>query len=558
MWSPPPAHAGGVEFPAAGTQSLGRGGANHARPGDPMALLYNPANLAASSGIQLSLQTHLAFYHSCFRRDGTYTTHGNAQNNDWGDGSPGQTELVDGIQQQSESAFNEFGDFPDGRFPEVCNSGPPGVVPELILTWRAHRMVGIGVGFVAPAAVGHTIWGGKQRVGDRRYAGVVDGLPAPTRYNLIEQQLLIAFPTIGIGIAPHPRIRFGAAFGSGFGIFHFESALRAVRGEEFAGDVFSELDATDPFIPRVTASVHAVPHDNLDVFATFTWTQDIEAEGETQLQSGYYRTAIIEELEIPNTTLIAPQPWSLAFGFRYADRIAPRPEDPNTVSQLTGRIEDPMANERWDIEFNVVYERNSEVTEFRALLPNNPARDDGFWIIAPDVGIPATLPNDVLLDHQWKDSWSFRLGGDWNIMPGLAAVRFGLSYETKGVKDGFEQLDFAPFNRIGGHVGLTLRVGRFDISLAYAYIHQFEINRRQGSIQQINADHRLAELACEEDPSCAGLSDEERRRHVAGEANPAVTGTGTVSNFGEGTVINAGRYRSRFNVLSLGLTYHFQ
>lgn len=529
-----------------------------------MALLYNPANLAASSGIQLSLQTHIAFYHSCFRRAGTYTSHAEPQADDYGDGTPGQTELVDGLQQENPSAFNNgFPDpYPNGAFPEVCNSGPPGIVPELILTWRAHRMVGIGVGFVAPAAVGHTIWGGNQTVGDRRYRGVVDGLPAPTRYSLVEEQLIIAFPTIGVGFAPHPRIRFGAAFGSGFGIFHFENALRAVRGEDFGNDVYSELDATDPFIPRVTASVHAVPHDNIDVFATFTWTQDIQAEGEVNLKSGYYRTDILEELVIPSASLTAPQPWSLAFGARYADRIAPRPEDPNVVSRLTNRVEDPMANERWDIELNVVYERNSEVTDFRALLGNNPDRMDGFWIIQADTGIPATLPSDVLLEHEWKDSWSFRLGGDWNIMPGLAALRIGLSYETKGVKDGFEQLDFAPFNRIGGHVGLTLRIGRFDISLAYAYIHQLEINRRQGRVQQTVADHRLAELNCQEDPTCSGptseLTEEERRRHIAGESDPRVTGTGTSANFGEGTVVNAGRFRSRFNVLSIGLTYHFQ
>ena len=29
-------------------------------------------------------------------------------------------------------------------------------------------------------------------------------------------------------------------------------------------------------------------------------------------------------------------------------------------------------------------------------------------------------------------------------------------------------------------------------------------------------------------------------------------------NFGQGTVINAGRFRSSLNMVSLGLTYHFQ
>ncbi len=146
-FAPPVASAGGLEFPAPGTVSLGRGGASFARPGDPMALLYNPANLAGMQGIQLSLQTHLAFYDACFQREGTYQEYS---------GEPGMADRNNGnrIRRVDEdptfieaSAFNAAGAYPDAQLPEVCNSGPPGIVPELILTWRAHRKIGIGIGF---------------------------------------------------------------------------------------------------------------------------------------------------------------------------------------------------------------------------------------------------------------------------------------------------------------------------------------------------------------------------------------------------------------------------
>ena len=50
---PETALAGGFEVPAAGAHSLGRGGAWSARADDPMALLYNPANLTELRGVQL-------------------------------------------------------------------------------------------------------------------------------------------------------------------------------------------------------------------------------------------------------------------------------------------------------------------------------------------------------------------------------------------------------------------------------------------------------------------------------------------------------------------------
>ena len=84
------AHAGGTEFPAAGTRALSRGGAFAARADGPMTLAYNPANLAGISGIQLSLQTNVAFYDACMDRNGTYTQYGEPAHHD----EVSETELI--------------------------------------------------------------------------------------------------------------------------------------------------------------------------------------------------------------------------------------------------------------------------------------------------------------------------------------------------------------------------------------------------------------------------------------------------------------------------------
>lgn len=516
------AMAGGVEFPAAGTSALGRGGAAHARPGDPMSLLYNPAALASLSGIQISLQTHLAFFSSCMQRDGTYAM-----------------QLADG----GDNAFvDDEMDLSGTRFPEVCNSGAPGVIPEFVLSWRVHEKVGLALGFLAPAGVGSQRYGESTTLDNgRTYVGTQDGLPAPTRYMLIESSVLLAFPTIGLGVAAHPRVHFGLAFGSGFGILDLQTMTRATQGDNFRGDVLTDISASDTFVPRLTASIHAIPHDNLDVSLTFTWTDDVRATGETFLQSGYYQDEVHASLTIPNTTFVVPQPWTLALGLRYGHRLAPRSRATN-LSQLSGQVEDEMSNERWDIELDVVYERNSAIDELRTEFGPCSAPNCGEQFQNADMtrwGLPVpalgnanvSLPEVARIPHRFKDQLSIRLGGDYNIIPGYISARAGLSYETKGVESGFEQIDFQPFQRFGLHVGATMRFGNFDLSLAYAHLFQSSATNTDGQIRQTNAAQQLNEI---------------------GPPSPLL------ESFAGQQVVNNGTIRSHFNVFSLGLTYHIR
>jgi len=235
-------------------------------------------------------------------------------------------------------------------------------------------------------------------------------------------------------------------------------------------------------------------------------------------------------------------------GVRYSDRISPINDDPN-LSRLSGRTEDSMSNERWDIELNVMYHHNSGVETFDTTLPNcisdgsetsngQPrCSADENWVLAIEQFAIAELPATIPLRHNWSDQLSIRLGGDYNIVPGFVTVRAGLSYETQGVEAGFEQLDFLPFQRFGTHLGGTVRLGNFDISLSYAHIFQFEVkvDTAGAQVRQTDARYRLAEIACEANPAC----DE-------------------VVGVDPGTVQNIGTFTSGYDFLSLGLTYHFR
>lgn len=514
---PTPAQAGGYEYTAAGTRSLGRGGAFFSRADDPMALLYNPANLAVMPGTQLSLQVNQAFYSACYQRnfvdsgEGTdYVRTAGDRNFTVFDANPGP----DSFPGQSWSST---------PLAEVCQENLLGLSPQLGLTIRVHEKVGIGVGVVAPASMG------AARFGDSDGSTVVNGtrVPSPARYNLIQENLLVAFPTVGIGVQVTDFLRIGAAFQWGIGSISSRNMVRPNVGEDPANDVMVDTTASDFFVPGFVVSAQISPIANLDVMLGFRWIDSIRGSGSLDLTHGFYGigvegvpvpSTISSERTVDNVNLTTGQPWTLSLGVRYADVIAS--SDDETGSE--GAIQDSMQNERWDVEFDMVYEASSQVGAFVLSSPDGslPFRSvDQNGAIA---GGEISLPNVITIPHNWRDQFGFRLGGDYNIIPGQLAARAGASFETSGVEPAFAHLDFIPGMRLGLHVGATLRVGVFDLSLAYAHIFQWDI---------------------------------EVPRDVA--ATPQVDATQDRPGL-DGRVINAGTYSVGFDVLSLGVNWHIE
>jgi len=66
------ASAGGLEFPANGTEALGRGGAFTAKADDGTAFEYNVAGFARQRGTRLMLDLNLVFSTLEFQRAGVY------------------------------------------------------------------------------------------------------------------------------------------------------------------------------------------------------------------------------------------------------------------------------------------------------------------------------------------------------------------------------------------------------------------------------------------------------------------------------------------------------
>ena len=523
---PESASAGGFEFAAAGTRQLGRAGAWAARADDPMALAYNPAMLADLPDSQVLLNVHLAFWDACVQRTGTY-----------GDGFAGTGES--NIFDRTDSADAWLAD----PFHRVCNSGYPQPIPWVLGSVRLTPELGLGFGIIAPSGIGNSRWGNHGAGRD----GTIDtstGLyPSPVRYGLAEADILLFHPSVGVGWRPADWIRIGFTAQWGVAIVKFvnftNTGVMSAVGDPF-GDIRTELNVTDWFVPAGILSVHLQPHPNFDIMVSGRMSDAIggatEASGTLDLTTSYFSNDPAWEStpnRIENVTLRAGQPWQFQLALRYADRIRPRPWERGFEAAVRNVVDDPMYSENFDIELDIVYELNSQVGDFVVGMPA------GSSVVAggSNVPVPAPLP----IPHGWGDVLGIRLGGDWNIVPGAVAARAGFHTEIPINQSRYQIQDFISGYRFGLHLGATFRIERFDISIAYAHIFQLDTVVSDGNFRGISSTSS--------EGMCPGAGP-----YDAG--NP-VTSSGCYPQ-GYGAVVNNGTYTAEYNVLSVGATYHFE
>ncbi len=447
----PSALAEGYEFAALGTKPLGRAGAVHVAIDDPLAILYNPANLSvlgrrnrerAQGPFSAQLDVNLAFFDACYQRR-------SVPNNNYGDVTVGG----------ETSVFGDSADYASQPWPTACNEGPPNPNPTALLAWQPEgSTLGFAFGLLVPSAVGINKWADDEK--DTITVGGRD-LPPGHRFMVLSQEVLFIQPSLGVGI-DLDVLRLGATFQWGIALVKFNShtAIAAVRGENPDNSVGTVLDVSDLFVPGVILSATAEPVDNLELMLGFHWQDAVRAGGTIDFTTGVYGRGNLDagtEGQIPSTNRVngvgftAPQPWYLTFGVRYAH------EEGKT--------------ELWDIELDIRYAHSSSLDQFEITIPAGEMIDvqqvnsDGTL-----AATPTSVPARVTIPHRWRDQLGLRLGGDVRVLPELLSARAGVSFETNGTRPAYAQLDFWPTQRLGLHAGLTLEVGQFDLSLSYAHL----------------------------------------------------------------------------------------
>jgi long-subunit fatty acid transport protein len=572
----PHALAGGIEYTGQGSQSLARGGAVTARAEDPMVLAHNPAGLVELRGSQFLFNINVALMDACVDPAGFYGwgVYEGGKPTQFKDPKTGKVEKIalGDIDTSGSTPKAVETDYYSDPYDTVCLDQTVVPVPQIAWTRRISEDWGIGFGIIFPAVQPSGRWGGRN--------GVIRGAsgelrPAATRYMLLNSSNLGIFPTLGVGYRISEMLRVGLAVEWGVIAANNFSMANLDGGTRPNLDILAHLKAQDWFVPAFTLSVHVVPIDAVDLVAAFRFQDDIDAAGDLDLTTGVFDPSLKPNAntDLIMTSLKQAMPWKLRGGIRYAERLAPRPSG-------TGRdeadpaspdvIHDPLQDERWDAELDVEYQFNSR-NQLQTLKYEKDQSIDNPTGGSTVIPYPASFNPITIVEKHWKDQISIRLGGTFNVVPGLFGVSAGAHYENRGVDPDFMQIDFWPLARVGLHTGVIVRAGEsIDFVLAYAHIFQETLvvaPPAHKTRQDVDAERsEPGNFSTHIDKTVGVPVARDGTGQEVLEENPQGTPDGTaslnqqVNRTGPGSppyIINAGRYRSNFDVISVGANVHF-
>jgi long-chain fatty acid transport protein len=461
------AHASNpLEYPDNGSASFSRGGAWLAVGNEPIATHYNPAALATQSS-GFSLEQQLNFPHTCFDR--------RAQSN-----------AVTGPSSSRSSIF---------FYRPVCNERGsfPNTIPSFSVVWRVSDRVGIGFAIVPPATYGTSA---------NQFPALARGfntksneqvlLPAPYRYQELEQQTTILFPTIGVGYALTRHFRVGVAFVSGVGIVNTSTVGVAnlgqsdALGDHMADDSLSSLRTEDLFVPGAIVSLHFSPLPQLDLSVWGRWMDSIrsshgvldvtqqpfdgngklnppcagapDSNGATSYGSCSGNQSVPNHLEGALTRFEYPIPPELRWGVRFH-----QPRTHSTATWEDGRIaRDPLHDDTFDVEVDQSLTLNSLASTIVVRFRESEGKGT---ILTNPTSVP--VPPNADRPTGYKDSLGIRVGGQWNIVRDLLGLRAGGWLETRSQDPTLLTIAPVGATRFGFGGGLVVRYHFLDVSVGY-------------------------------------------------------------------------------------------
>ncbi|HEX8791650.1 MAG TPA: outer membrane protein transport protein [Polyangiaceae bacterium] len=430
----PSARAGGFEIPDNGTEALGRGGAFVAKADDPTAIQYNPAGLAQQRGTRVLLDGHFVLSSYSFQRSGVYPDNPSDPKTPWGR-SP---------------------------FPKVQDTGGPFFAPFLAVTSDFNLdWLTAAVGVFGPSGVG-----------SRTYPLGVEGAPSPSRYDVVQENSLIALPTAAVGVKVFDWLDLGAAVHFVYGSFSLTStsfvdiASAACPNVEYQPcDSVSRLDVKGTgWAGTFGALIHASP--TLTLGASVRTPIAIDATGTATALS----TPLGQPTPPPgNATFHTELPLYARAGARLA-------------------FLDDHGFEAGDVELDGTYEAW------------NAAQGNGPSIHIDHLGPSGPTFDDINVDvvHGYNDTYSIRGGGAYNTKLdfGVLSLRAGAYYDRSATANnpGYTRMDFDTLDKIAGTVGIGLRWHGLQFNLAYAQIFEPDrtVYQGEGQLRPIDgAQHGL-------------------------------------------------------------------
>jgi hypothetical protein len=187
------------------------------------------------------------------------------------------------------------------------------------------------------------------------------------------------------------------------------------------------------------------------------------------------------------------------------------------------------------------------------------------------IRFPSEQDSDgIFVERHWRDQWSLRLGGSYNILPGTVSLHTGTHYETRGIDLAFMTPEAWPLQRFGLHSGVTFRWRSLDFTVAFGRIFQETVTvgspphgpayeagvSEDGYVDGVRVIDKRVGFRVHADDVIEPVEDPSE------PADPDAVAaweqqTATVDAQFPRYVLNSGKYTSSLNLLAFGITAHF-
>lgn len=418
------AFAGGFEVPDNGAQSVGRGNAFTAKADDLTALAHNPGALIKSKG------ANILYSHNVVHAPQTFT------------------------RQATRMPSKPLPKLPDGTTADplatVSNQTPWFALGGMLVGSYDFGLENwtFAAGVYGPSSAGHQEWdvnGGQRWLLTKLDAimvfyslaaayGVADKFGIGVTAQIVHQPStslsLVVDGDNGSQLAPYYK---GAEIESTLKL-SAPPTISAIVGGWWRPTPTIELGASGRVIPV-----------KLNGTGDFTIATTPTGAKFTDAQLKVLGSSAALQLVLPPTAHL---------GIRYRGLA-------KAVELAAGATPDSKpAPERWDIELDFAYEGWSMLSDFNVNLEG-------------EIQLFAKAnAQDVVVPKRWKDTYSLRLGGSYNLADAPIGFMAGSFVESGAVPQNYQNLDFPSYNRLGLNAGVKGKLGPVDLTLAYSHVFQ--------------------------------------------------------------------------------------
>jgi long-subunit fatty acid transport protein len=484
------ARAGGFEIPDNGTRAAGRGGAYAAAVAEPSAIYYNPAALSRIDGFAATLDANLWIYDKRFQRD------------------PLTIERLAG--EETTYPFSET---------ESTSSFFP--APMLFLSYDfGLDDWGFGLGVYGPSAIGNTTFP-QADLDELSQITQDDTRPRDWGHGYLieEASLLVVYYSLAAAYDFGP-VQVGITFQLAMLDITFVNAadgdglFSADQNAQEAPSLYTRntLDAFG-LAPTGIIAVRYQPFDALTLALSYRPRVKFEADSELTVE---FPPAIADQVSLtePGALLTLTLPDVVRFGVRWAFIKG-------------GEV-------RGDIELDAVYEAWSETDSFVTDIDGKLAID----LLNQERILPR-----IVIPKGYDDTLSLRLGGEahlgdmWRVRAGtfFEGAANGNFFQQGTTREGYANIEFMPFRRVGLSLGGSALVGDFSIDLAYMHVFSKEERVEDGQI-----DILFPLWVCNDPQTQTDVESCQQR--TGSPLHP----------------VNEGTFDVTYDLVSLGVTYHLE